>query len=451
MTKVITRFPPSPTGLFHIGSARTALFNYLFAAGSGGAMYLRFEDTDKERSKKEYENDIVDGLAWLGISYTKSEIFRQSERTEVYRKHLKTLIDKGAAYEAEASTDNPDKKVVRFKNPNVRITFSDLVRGEVSFDTAELKDFVIARNVHEPLYHLAVVIDDYEMGITHVIRGEDHISNTQRQILILEALDFPRPQYAHIPLILAPDRTKLSKRHGAVSINEYREEGYLPEAMVNYLALLGWNPGGAQEIFTLPELVEKFDIEQIHKSGAIFDVEKLKWFNDEHRKRMPPSAQIEYKLKAVSGIQKALESRGIPFDRNLIVNMLSNPNSMAPVISEFVERATAGEYDFLTNPALKTALISQKGTAPAEARQHLEHVRGLLSGTSDESFNDSGRLKDIVWNYATEKGRGAVLWPLRYALSGKERSPDPFVIASIIGKKETLKRIESAITRLNTV
>src|SRR6202142_3545999 len=289
---VVTRFPPSPTGYLHIGSARTALFNLLFAAHEKGTMYLRFEDTDRERSKDEYEADILAGLAWLGIEYTKPAVLRQSERTTVYQKHLTALIEGGLAYTAETATNNPNKQVIRFKNPGVSITFHDLVRGDVSFDTAELGDFVIAKILDEPLYHLAVVIDDHEMGVTHVIRGEDHISNTPRQILILEALGFERPVYAHIPLILAPDRSKLSKRHGATSVNEYRAAGYVPEALVNYLALLGWNPGGEQELFTLRELIAAFTMDHVQKGGAIFDIEKLRWFS---KKKIENMSLVEWR------------------------------------------------------------------------------------------------------------------------------------------------------------
>lgn len=445
--KVITRFPPSPTGYFHIGSARTALFNYLFAAHSGGTMYLRFEDTDRERNKEEYEKDIVEGLKWLGIQYTKPEVFRQSERTEVYRKHLKTLIEKGAAYEAEASTDNPDKKVVRFKNAGVRITFMDLVRGEVSFDTAELKDFIIAKNTDEPLYHLAVVVDDYEMGITHVIRGEDHISNTPRQILILEALGFERPQYAHIPLILATDRTKLSKRHGAVSINEYREEGYLPEALVNYLALLGWNPGGEQELFSLEELAAKFTLEQVHKSGAVFDIEKLKWFNREYVRKMPADEFVLYSMPIVQG---ALAERQVEWSEEVGKRLVPILQHSISTKTELATMAKAGEYDFFfTSPKPDTSRIPEKKSSREEALTHLGEARRVLEALSGD-FNEAN-VKNGLWDYATEKGRGAVLWPLRYSLSGKEKSPDPFVIASIIGKEETLKRINAAIAALTAV
>ena len=432
---VVTRFPPSPTGYFHIGSARTALFNYLFATHMGGVMSLRFEDTDKARSKKEYEDDILSGLAWLGLTYTKPEIFRQSERTPIYQKYLKQLLDSGAAYEAEPGTDDSGKKVIRFKNPGASVTFHDLIRGDVSFETAELKDFVIARNIDEPLYNFAVVVDDYETGVTHVMRGEDHISNTPRQILMLEALGFTRPQYAHIPLILAPDRSKMSKRHGAVSIDEYRAEGYLPQALVNYLALLGWNPGGDQELFTLPELVEKFTIEHVHKGGAIFDVEKLKWFNHEYLKRLPDE---EYARM----LQDFTKTKVAELPVALI-------RERARTFREAAELIASGEYSFVSEePEYKPALLIKGAkTDAATAKRHLQEVETLLVNISDDVFV-SENIKNAVFPYATKEGRGAVLWPLRVGLSGRERSPDPFLIASIIGKETTLRRIKAAIAAL---
>ena len=273
--KVAVRMAPSPTGNFHVGGARTALFNFLFARKNNGKFILRIEDTDKERSKKEFEDDIFESLEWLGLKY--DEFYRQSERGEIYRNYIEKMLNNDSVYEAE-------DKVIRFRNPNKKIKFNDLVRGEIEFDTTELKDFVIAKSVDEPLYHLAVVIDDFESGITQVIRGEDHISNTPRQILIQEAIGATRPLYAHLPLILAQDRSKLSKRkHGeAVSLNYYRNKGYSPEAIINYLALLGWNPGTEQEIFTLPELINVFDLARVHKGGAIFDEKKLAWVNRKH-------------------------------------------------------------------------------------------------------------------------------------------------------------------------
>lgn len=292
--KIIVRFAPSPTGPLHIGVARTALFNYIFAKQNGGQFILRIEDTDKERSKPEYEEDIRDGLAWLGI--VPDAVYRQSERTEIYQKHLNVLIKKGAAYVSREKKKGGEGEieVVRFKNPNKRVAFQDIVRGEVSFDTTELKDFVIARSITEPLYHLAVVVDDFEMSITHIIRGEDHISNTPRQILIQETLGFPRPTYAHLPLILAQDRSKLSKRkHGEmVSLAHYRTIGTLPEAMVNFLALLGWHPSAsdASEVLSFDDLVAQFRLERVQKGGAVLDANKLNWLNRQYLKKQstPP-------------------------------------------------------------------------------------------------------------------------------------------------------------------
>lgn len=280
--KVVTRFPPSPTGPLHIGNVRTALFNYIFAKKNGGDFIVRIEDTDKARSKKEYEDEMLESLRWLGLKWD-GELMHQSERTKIYKKYLQKLIDENKAY-ISAETEGENREVVRFRNPNKSVKFDDLVRGTVEFDTTELKDFVIAKSVDEPLYHLAVVIDDFESGVTHVIRGEDHISNTPRQILIQEAIGAPRPLYAHLPLILAQDRSKLSKRkHGeSVSLDYYRNKGYSPEAIINYLALLGWNPGTEQEIFTLRELINVFDLERVHKGGAIFDEKKLAWVNRKH-------------------------------------------------------------------------------------------------------------------------------------------------------------------------
>ncbi len=272
---VIVRMAPSPTGKLHIGTARTALYNFLYARQNRGKFILRIEDTDKERSQKEFDTDIIESLNWLGLEY--DELYRQSERVAIHESYIKKMLDKNSVYES-------DDGVIRFKNPNKKIKFNDLIRGEIEFDTTDLGDFVIAKSLNEPLYHLAVVVDDYESKITHIIRGEDHISNTPRQILIQEAIGAERPLYAHLPLILASDRSKLSKRkHGeSVSLDYYRQKGYLPSAVVNYLALLGWNPGTDQEIFTLDELIKTFDLRKVHKGGAIFDEKKLAWVNRKH-------------------------------------------------------------------------------------------------------------------------------------------------------------------------
>ena len=251
--KIVTRMAPSPTGKFHVGSVRTALFNYLFARQNGGKFILRIEDTDKERSKKEFETDIIEAFDWLTLEY--DEFYRQSERTEIYKKHIQKLIDDGFAYisKEEATEEKQRSEVIRFKNPNKVVKFNDLILGDIEVDTTDLGDFVIAKDLENPLYHLTVVVDDGIMEVSHVIRGQDHISNTPRQILILEALGFQRPIYAHIPLILAPDKTKLSKRHGALATLEYRDIGYFKEAILNFMAMIGWNPGDDREIFSKQE------------------------------------------------------------------------------------------------------------------------------------------------------------------------------------------------------
>ncbi len=279
--KIIVRYPPSPTGIAHIGNIRSFLFSYLVKEKAGGEAILRFEDTDRERSKKEYEDYIIETLNDLKITYDNKNIFRQSERTEFYIDAIETLIKNGDAFEAEESKDGSGDKVIRFKNPNKKVTFTDAIRGEITIDTTDFGDFVIARSKTNPLYHLTVVVDDIDMAVTDVIRGEDHITSTPRQILLIEALGGNVPRYAHLPLIVGEDKKKLGKRHGAVTWQEFKEDGYLPEGVVNYLALLGWHPkdGNEQEIFSLKELVEIFKIEDVSKSPAKFDYTKLKDIN----------------------------------------------------------------------------------------------------------------------------------------------------------------------------
>jgi glutamyl-tRNA synthetase len=419
---VITRFPPSPTGPFHVGNARTALFNYLFAKQNGGKILFRLEDTDKERSKKEYEDDIINGLKWLGIDLDFKNIIRQSERKEVYKKYLQKMIDEGNAYISK-ETEGERGEVIRFKNPNKKIQFSDLIRGEIEFDTTELKDFVIAKSLEEPVYHLAVVVDDFEMGVTHVIRGEDGISNTPRQILIQEAIGAPRPIYAHLPLVLAQDRSKLSKRkHGEmVSLSYYQKQGYLPQAMVNFLALLGWNPGTEKEIFSIEELVKEFDINKAQKAGAIFNTEKLDWLNSQYIKKMDTEKLIELcipylekeKIKKIIGIQKER------------MDKLSD-------ISQDID------YFFKQPEYKKEKLLWRDDKDLNKTKKHLGKILELIG--------DEKAIRD----YAEKEGRGSVLWPFRMALSGKDKSPDPFAISEVLGVEEVKKRIKNAISKIQT-
>lgn len=445
-SKVITRFPPSPTGFLHIGRARTALFNFVFAKQNSGKFIFRLEDTDRARSKIEYEKDIIDSLNWLGIKWSNEVVEKQSNRNEIYKKYLKKIIDQGDAYfsKEEVVEEGGREEVIRFKNPNKKITFQDLIRGEVTFDTTDLGDFVIAKSLEEPVYHLAVVVDDFEMGVTHVIRGEDGISNAPRQILIQEAIGAKRPIYAHIPLILAKDRSKLSGRHGAVGVTEYREMGYLPEAVINYLALLGWNPGTEQEIMSIDEIIEKFRLEKVQKGGAIFDEEKLKWFNKEYLKKMSPDARKEkYKdeLKKIN-------------IEDLNERLLSK---LEPIITERInkfgdikEMVSNGDLQFFfKEPSYEKNNFLWKGKG--DFKKSSEILRQCIKLLSDLSFEDfsSEKVKEVIWPFAETTGRGDVLWPLRYSLSGKDKSPDPFVIAGVLGKEETLKRLDIASNLLN--
>ncbi|MBX4199971.1 glutamate--tRNA ligase [Candidatus Parcubacteria bacterium] len=414
---------PSPTGNLHIGTARATLFNYLFAKKNGGKFILRIEDTDKERSKKEFEDNILSGLEWLGLTF--DEFFRQSERTEIYVNYVKKMIEEGSAYisKEEPKEEGQRSEVVRFKNPNKKIVFNDLIRGEVSFDTTELGDFVIAKSPEEPLYHLAVVVDDLEMGVTHVLRGEDHISNTPRQILIQEAIEAPRPVYAHLPLILDSERKKLSKRkHGEVVwVDTYKKEGYLPEALLNYFALLGWNPGTDEEIFSLEKLVKAFDISKVHKGGAIFDVKKLRWVNKEHLKLNKEKIEEEIKNK--------LKDK---FRRDIHPKLVEVVFERIEVISDIDKLTDSGELDYFFNtPEVDTLKLAWKNSTTDEAKRNLNDILPIL-----DNF-------DAIKKLAEERGQGDVLWPLRFALSGRERSPDPFTLIEILGHEESQRRIKN--------
>lgn len=447
--KIVTRIAPSPTGRLHIGTVRTALFNFLYARRHGGTFIIRTEDTDRVRSTKESEDEILEGLAWVGLAH--DQFFRTSERVAIHQKYLEKLVGEGKAYlSKEKSKLKPDEmtEVVRLKNPGTTITFTDEIRGEITFDTTELGDMVIARSISDPLYHFAVVADDFDMGVTHVIRGEEHISNTPRQILIGEALGAPRPIYAHLPLILAPDRSKLSKRHGATSLYEYRDQGYLKEAIINYLALLGWNPGTDEELFTLPELILRFDLGGIQKSGAIFNTEKLAWFNREYLKTL---SDDDFKKEALTRMPEKI--RGF-LDREDIEDV-GRFNRLLPVVrdrtsilSDITRDAEAGEYDFafFAPEPPRAMLMWKKDASPQDALKNtlarLQKLSELLEMMS--SYPSAEEAKSAIWEYAEEAGKGEVLWPLRVALSGREKSPDPFTLIHIVGKEEAVKRLKTA-------
>lgn len=430
--KVVTRFAPSPTGLLHAGNYRTAVFAYLFARKTGGKFIVRIEDTDKERSKKEYEENIIETLHWLHLA--PDELFRQSDHTTRHQELIRKLIAADTAYVSKETPVEPGGRteVIRFRNPNTKITFSDVIRGSITFDTTELEDFVIARSETEPVFHFAVVVDDADEGVTHVIRGEDHISNTARQILIAQALGLVSPAYAHLPLVLGSDKTKLSKRRGAKALTEYRDEGYLPEALINYLAFLGWHPEGDKEIFTTEELIQEFDIARIQKSSGVFDDTKLLWFNQEHIRRL---SDAEFAKRLGEFTKGEVDAALVPLVKE-----------RAQTLKEAEELLK--EYDFLDHVSASKELILQGAKADASAVvTHLEKVISMLEGVGEADFIGDA-VKEAVFPYATEVGRSAVLWPMRTALSGKEKSPDPFTLAGLLGKDKTIERLKNALAVL---
>ncbi|MFA5290955.1 MAG: glutamate--tRNA ligase family protein [Candidatus Paceibacterota bacterium] len=423
---IVTRFAPSPTGLLHAGNYRTAVFSYLFARQNKGKFILRIEDTDKERSKKEYADNIIESLKWLGLEY--DETFYQSERAVNHQKYLEKLIAEDKAYvsKEEIKKEGDRTEVIRFRNPGKQVSFHDTIRGLITTDTTDLGDFVIAKSLTEPVFHLAVVIDDFEMGITQVIRGEDHISNTPRQILIQEAIGAPTPEYAHLPLVLAPDRSKLSKRRGALAITEYRDRGYLPEAVLNYMAMLGWNPGTDQEIFFKEELIKSFDLGKVQKGAAIFDQTKLDWFNREHLKRLSPES-LQEKLKTF------VPAKALPL-AEILRERINNLGEAKNIIEN-------GEFDFFFSPPEPTKELLKKG-------KFLNETIKILEDLPEEDFLTE-KIKASLWDFATREGRAEVLWPMRTALTGKEKSPDPFTVAEVLGKEETLRRLKHAQKILN--
>lgn len=431
--KIVTRMAPSPTGRFHVGGVRTAFYNYAFARKHGGKFILRIEDTDKERNEQAYEDEIYEVFKWFGMEY--DEVYRQSEHLARHQELLQKLIVDGAAYEAEESKDGSGN-VIRFKNPKKTVTFNDEILGEISVDTTDLGDFVIARNAESPLFHLAVVIDDHDEGVTHIIRGQEHVANTPRQILLHEALGFETPIYAHAPFILGPDgKKKLSKRDANVAAMDYRDMGYLPGALLNFLSLIGWNPGTDQEIFTKDELVAAFDPNQIQKGPAGYNLEKLAWINKQWLNRLSEKDFVAYIHEASQPLwlqSKEIFQKLIPIIRERIQNL-----------EELKEMIDAEEFDYFFNkPAITDPekIIWKKGSRE-DSIEHLNHVHKLLDNVSEWTAEE---IKNAIWAYAEEKGKGDVLWPMRYALSGRDRSPDPITIAEILGKDETLSRINSA-------
>jgi glutamyl-tRNA synthetase len=471
MTTIRTRFAPSPTGYLHIGGARTALFNWLFARHHKGIFILRIEDTDAERSTPEAIQVILDSMSWLGLDWDEGP-FYQTKRYELYREQAYRLLDAGKAYrcyctleELEAKRkqaaaegkpygydrtcrERPDQPAgqpfaLRFKAPLDGTTIvHDLVQGDVTFPNAELDDLVILRSDGSPTYNFCVVVDDATMNITHVIRGNDHLSNTPKQILLYEAFGYPIPQFAHIPLILGQDKTKLSKRHAAVSVLSYRDNGYLPEAMVNFLARLGWGYGD-QEIFTLQEMIEKFSLEGVGKSAGVFNTEKLLWTNQHYLKQadLPRLAKLllpylEQKYPHLTSPVNGEElSKELDWLQQVIVTLQERSKTL-------VEMADTMSYYFADNIVYQDKAAKkflQPGTDEMFAAL-LTHLEPL------ESFNPQ-ILDSVVRAFAQQHHLelGKVAQPIRVALTGGTASPGIFEVMALSGKTVVIKRIRRAI------
>lgn len=437
---VITRMAPSPTGKFHVGGVRTALYNYLFARKHGGKFILRIEDTDKERSKKEYEDDILDAFTWLGMEY--DVLYRQSERTELYQSYIKKMLENGHAYEAEPS-EGSGKPVIRLKNPGKPITINDQMLGDVTIDTADLGDFVIARDIDSPLYHLTVVVDDCEMGVTHVIRAQEHLANTPRQILIQEAIGCTRPIYAHIPLVLAPDKSKLSKRHGATAATDYRALGYLPEAMINFLAFIGWNPGGEQELFSKEELITLFELNQVQKGGGVFNIDKLKWFNKEYLNKKSFDEQKTYLADVRTFFENLCECTFSEEHWDKCIPIIIERIHVKTDVIELFQAKGEFAYLFKRPDEYSREDIFWKKDTPERSRDILIELHKMLFAY--EGAWDKNGLSAMLMPFAESEGKGTVLWPLRFALSGKRESADPFTLLYVLGKTESLARIAYAL------
>jgi glutamyl-tRNA synthetase len=473
---VRVRYAPSPTGEIHIGNARTALFNYLFARHHGGTFILRLDDTDAKRSTDAAVQSMINDITWLGLDWDEDFLkggdfgpYRQRERMDIYNHYIDVLLSKGSAYELyysdeeiqqiretdekelktfsyrklkEAETesrvrefkDNGIKPAIAFKvDEGKEIIVNDLVRGKVHFNSDEFKDFVIRRSNGIPVYNYATVIDDALMKITHIIRGEEHLSNTPKQMLIFEALDFPLPTFAHISLIFAPDRTKLSKRHGATSIGQFREMGFLPQALFNFLALLGWSPKDDREFFTKEELIQLFDLDAVNKAPAVFDIGKLKWMNHKYIGNLPPKEVFEKCNEIGTDFSEKSAEWWCDFIGAIKEHLdtLSDVKTIAASIFEKHE---------ISNEVIEKIKSYNPITLFAEFRDSISVYPEWSTESILQTIRDTGKALQI-------KGK-SLYFPLRLAITGKEEGLEIHEFIYFIGKEETLRRLGEAIRRL---
>ncbi len=480
MKKPKVRFAPSPTGPLHIGGARSALFNYLYMAHLGGEMVLRIEDTDLERSRREYEEEIIESLQWLGLEWTEginaggeNGPYRQTERLDLYRQYTEQLLEQGNAYycfctqeeleaerqaqfaqgltphyggqcsqlseaEVKRRLEAGEPASIRFRVPaNTIYVVNDLVRDQVSFESENSGDFIIVKSDGIPVYNFAVVIDDVLMGVTHVIRAEEHLSNTPRQLMIYDALHFARPEFAHISLILGNDRQKMSKRHGATSLIQYRESGYLPEALLNFLALMGWSPEGEQEILSKEELIAAFTLERVAKSPAVFDIDKLNWMNQQYIKQLSTPALKELLIPYIEKSDYASEMAALPEATQLILI-----------------DAIRAHLVCLSDVQQQLEVFFRETEYEAEALEVLqeENVLLVLEMFRDElpEFSEPQELQQFIKSIVkkTKLKPKNVYMPLRSALSGRTHGPELPNLIYVWGRDTTLQRLQNTIQKI---
>ena len=464
-SSVNVRFAPSPTGELHLGGARTALFNWLFAKNQGGQFFLRIEDTDLVRSKDEYTDQILEALKWLGLKWDEPLVY-QSKRFDDYRVHITNLLGTGQVYRCFCSKDDlqsardeghyqypgtcknlKDEGVKQRLNQGIGFTYriripdgethyEDLIYGPITVNHGEVDDFIVVRSDGSPTYNFTAVIDDHDMNITHVIRGEDHISNTPKQILLYQALGFDVPTFAHLPMILGHDKKRLSKRHGAPSVQSFQDEGYLPESLNNYLALLGWNPGTEEEILFMDELVQKFSLVQVQKKGAVWDEKKLHWVSGQHMMQ----ANTDFILESIRRINP---NWGKGSDISYLISIIEMLKQRAKSLTEFIAQS---HYFFHAPESYDTAGL-KRGWPDENVNNRVEDIQSVLN----EIFvwrkeNIEKALKDYA--AARELGMGKIIMPIRLAVSGGLTGPNVFEILDHLGKEDTINRIETALNVL---
>ncbi len=434
-SRIKVRFAPSPTGYLHIGGARTALFNWLFARHNKGIFLLRIEDTDQQRSTEEATQAILDSMKWLGLDWDEGPYF-QSQRLSIYKQHAEKLVEQGKAF---YDTDAEGRKAIRFKMLDGVTEINDLIHGTITFDTSLIEDFVILKADGFPTYNFACVVDDAEMGITHIIRGDDHISNTPKQIALYKSFGFKVPEFAHIPMILGEDGSRLSKRHGATSVTEYRDKGYLPHALVNFLALLGWSPGNDVEILPIQEMIEKFTLKRANKTSAQFNNIKLDWMNGQYIKNTP-GEQLTPEVK------RFFEKAGIDMTK-------ITPEWLSDFVKLYHERFKTfldllNQTRFFFTDAIE---YDQAAVGKFLRKEGIGKVlKEVHSAISQVDIYDKKTLEDTL-RALTEKlgvGFSKLAQPMRVAITGKSVSAGIFETMELLGREKTLKRLSDAFKNL---